>query len=164
VFYFQGIKMTIQDWGAIGEIVGAVAVLATLIYLAREVRHSANVAQVTSYHQAIDQIVQSAMEPDFAILTVKLNAGEELTQAEQIRAQVLSDCFLYSHEILLHLNASNQVDKILWANIMSNNMPYLQSPMMLPRLRSRTGDISKKLLDLVEKWPDGTAVIGGDRE
>jgi hypothetical protein len=33
--------MTIQDLGAIGEMVGGVAVLATLIYLAVQIRHSA---------------------------------------------------------------------------------------------------------------------------
>jgi hypothetical protein len=30
--------MTLQDWGAIGELVGAVAVVVTLIYLAKEIR------------------------------------------------------------------------------------------------------------------------------
>ncbi len=32
--------MTIQDWGAIGELVGAFAVVATLLYLAIQIRHA----------------------------------------------------------------------------------------------------------------------------
>ena len=32
--------MTIQDWGAIGEIVGAIAVVVTLIYLAKQIRQN----------------------------------------------------------------------------------------------------------------------------
>jgi len=32
--------MTIQDWGAIGELVGGVAVIVTLIYLALQVRQN----------------------------------------------------------------------------------------------------------------------------
>ena len=32
--------MTIQDWGSIGEIVGALAILVTLIYLATQVRYA----------------------------------------------------------------------------------------------------------------------------
>jgi hypothetical protein len=32
--------MTIQDWGAIGEIVGAIAVVATLVYLAKQIRQN----------------------------------------------------------------------------------------------------------------------------
>lgn len=30
--------MTLQDWGAIGELLGAIAVVATLIYLAKQIR------------------------------------------------------------------------------------------------------------------------------
>ena len=30
--------MTLQDWGAIGEMVGALAVVVTLIYLAKQIR------------------------------------------------------------------------------------------------------------------------------
>jgi hypothetical protein len=30
--------MTLQDWGAIGEVIGAIAVVVTLIYLAKEIR------------------------------------------------------------------------------------------------------------------------------
>ena len=32
--------MTIQDWGAIGEIIGALAVVASLIYLAMQIRQN----------------------------------------------------------------------------------------------------------------------------
>jgi hypothetical protein len=32
--------MTLQDWGAIGEVVGAVAVVLTLIYLAKQIRQN----------------------------------------------------------------------------------------------------------------------------
>ena len=63
--------MSIQDWGAIGEIAGAIAVLLTLLYLAKQIKHSSDVAKVTSYHQAIDQIVRSSMDPDFSILAKK---------------------------------------------------------------------------------------------
>ena len=32
--------MTIQDWGSIGEILGAIATIATLIYLATQIRQN----------------------------------------------------------------------------------------------------------------------------
>ena len=38
--------------GAIGEIVGAFAVLVTLVYLARQIRHGTDVSKVTVYHLA----------------------------------------------------------------------------------------------------------------
>ncbi len=32
--------MTIQDWGAIGELIGGVAVIATLVYLSMQIRQN----------------------------------------------------------------------------------------------------------------------------
>lgn len=40
--------MTIQDWGAIGEILGAIATIATLIYLATQLRQNTRALQATS--------------------------------------------------------------------------------------------------------------------
>ena len=39
--------MSIQDWGAIGEVVGAIAVLVTLVYLAKQIKHSSEVAMLS---------------------------------------------------------------------------------------------------------------------
>lgn len=50
--------MTIQDWGAIGEIVGAIATVATLIYLATQLRQNTRALQATS----MDSTTQTANE------------------------------------------------------------------------------------------------------
>ena len=142
--------MGIQEWGAIGEIVGAIGVLITLVYLARQVRHSSEVAKVASYHQGIGQIIESAMAPDFSILAAKIESGEPLSPEEQMRAATLSSAFIFGHEILLHLYRQHQVDEVLWNNIISNNLGYLTSKMMLPVLQARPGVLSKELSRLVE--------------
>jgi hypothetical protein len=142
--------MTIQDWGAIGEIVGAIAVLATLVYLAKQIRHSTDVSKVTIYHEAIEQIVHAGLEPDFALLAVKSERGEALSPEEQMRSFSLATAFIYGHEILLHLFRKGQVDEQLWENILANNMTYLKSDMVLPVLKSRPGNLSKELLTLIE--------------
>ena len=33
-------ELSIQDWGAIGEIIGAVGIIATLVYLATQIRYA----------------------------------------------------------------------------------------------------------------------------
>jgi hypothetical protein len=142
--------MNIQDWGAVGEIVGAIGVLVTLIYLARQIRHSSDVAKVASYHQGIGQIVESAMAPDFSTLAVKIENGEPLSPEEQMRADTLTSAFIFGHEILLHLYRQRQIDEVLWENIISNNSGYLTSKMMLPVLHARPGVLSKELSRLVE--------------
>ena len=142
--------MSIQDWGAICENIGSVAVLLTLLYLAKQIKNSSDVAKVTSYHQAIGQIVSASIDPDFSILATKIESGESLTPEEQTRSNVLATLFIYGHEILLHLLNQGQVDERLWENVISNNMVYLKSDMMLPVLKERPGPISLELLKLVE--------------
>ncbi len=48
--------MTIQDWGAIGEILGAIATIATLIYLAMQIRQNTRALQAAS----VDSTIQAA--------------------------------------------------------------------------------------------------------
>ncbi len=136
--------------GAIGEIVGAIAVVLTLFYLSRQIRHSSNVSKVSSYHQAIEQIVEAVKDPEFVRLQYKITIDESLEPEEQVKADLLATLFIYSHEILLHLRQTNQVDERLWNNIMDNNMSYLVGDMMLPVLRQRPGEISQDLLAIVE--------------
>lgn len=48
--------MTIQDWGAIGEVVSAVAVVATLLYLAIQIRYARLAAADVSRHNRADGV------------------------------------------------------------------------------------------------------------
>lgn len=59
--------MTIQDWGAIGELIGAVAILFTLIYLAVQVKYARTSVtdtnranRVTGIHEVDTRIFDSA--------------------------------------------------------------------------------------------------------
>ena len=136
--------------GAIGEIVGAFAVLITLVYLAKQIQHSTAVSKVTVYHEAIAQIVQAGVEPDFSSLMVESQSGEALSLEEQMRSFTLATATIFGHEILLHLFRQGQVDEQLWENIIANNMVFLKSDMILPVLESRPGTLSRELLKLIE--------------
>lgn len=72
--------------GAVGEILGAATVIATLFYLARQVRHATSVAQASA-RQAISQMNVDAWDTsvDSSVLSralSKLPLGEELTPEE----------------------------------------------------------------------------------
>ena len=54
--------MSIQDLGAIGETVGAVAVVITLIYLAKQIRENSRQIRVSSI-TAINQLINEGFDP-----------------------------------------------------------------------------------------------------
>lgn len=57
--------MTLQDWGAIGEILGAIATIATLVYLATQVRQNTRALQAAS----MDSTIKTANEIRASLFT-----------------------------------------------------------------------------------------------
>ena len=54
--------MSIQDWGAIGEIFGAIGVIATLVYLAKQIRENSRQVRVGSII-GINHLINEAWNP-----------------------------------------------------------------------------------------------------
>ena len=57
--------MDIQDWGALGEILGAIGVVATLIYLARQIRENSRQMRVSSI-TSINHLINEAWDPIYS--------------------------------------------------------------------------------------------------
>ncbi len=82
--------------GAVGELVGGVAVLATLIYLAVQVRHTKNQLKLNGMQargsSAVDLLMPIANDPELAALLLKMghprfgDFGLEAVEAQRIGA------------------------------------------------------------------------------
>ena len=70
--------MTIQDWGAIGEVVGAIAVVVTLGYLATQIRYARLVASDASRQNRADGVREMLLaglaNPEYRRAWSKANA------------------------------------------------------------------------------------------
>lgn len=79
--------MTIQDYGAIGEIVGAIAVVVTLIYLSIQLRQYNRGLRSSTFHTTMheyNQINISQLDPELAGLMDKgLAVPDALTELEK---------------------------------------------------------------------------------
>ena len=83
-------ELTIQDWGAVGEIVGGFAVVLTLIYLAMQLRQTSRSLQITNSDAAsamnaevFQELISNA---EFVDLYRKGLAGlDSLDEAERLR-------------------------------------------------------------------------------
>jgi len=54
--------MTIQEWGAIGEVVGGVAVVLSLLYLASQIRQSTKTARASSRQAILDKFYDAGWD------------------------------------------------------------------------------------------------------
>ena len=113
--------MSIQDLGALGEVFGAVAVLATLVYLAIQTRQARIAAEQTlkfAEFQASRAVMAGYSHSRSLLLSVprisdamaKVNAGEILSDSERIKlAVVFEDLFIASAFSYLCSRASGAV-------------------------------------------------------
>jgi hypothetical protein len=54
--------MSIQEWGAIGEVVGGVAVVLSLLYLASQIRQSTKTAKASSRQSILDKFYDAGWD------------------------------------------------------------------------------------------------------
>ena len=78
--------MSIQDWGAIGEILGAIGVIVTLLYLATQVRQNTKALRTTMFQSYSARAMDvSDHLSTYADTFEKRMKGEALSHADEIR-------------------------------------------------------------------------------
>ena len=89
--------------GAIGEIVGALAVVTTLLYLSVQIRESrkVSVAEGSSKGMELHSNWRNTLlqNTDAAATLAKANVGEELSERERVQLQFLSDELFFASVI-----------------------------------------------------------------
>lgn len=76
--------MTIQDLGSIGELIAAVATVATLIYLAAQIRQNTNAMKTASLNSIHDVQMLTRDNERYNALILKGLRGEELDPEERL--------------------------------------------------------------------------------
>lgn len=131
--------MSLDDLGSLGEIISAISVLATLVYLAAQVKQSRFAAEQTAKFaglQATQGIVSLYTgwrrilfsDPEHREIIAKANSGEALSDSEQIALSLLfhdlffAACFSYSSAtsaVAIH-HESTDIEYVL---LMMKDMP-----------------------------------------
>ena len=91
--------MTIQDWVPVSEIVGAVAVVVTLAYVAIQIRQTNTTTHRQMYQEAATALSEywRALAQDYPLYELfvsMLRAPAELSRAEKGRAYIVMDSYL----------------------------------------------------------------------
>ena len=86
--------MTIQDFGSIGELVAAVATIATLVYLATQIRQNTRAIRATSHHSTTDSlnVLNTLIAHDPSLARIYRVGGDglaNLTEDERVQFSFL---------------------------------------------------------------------------
>ena len=144
--------------GAIGEVGGAIAVVLTLIYLARQIHDSTQATRIAAYHQATEQLwsvgIAISTDPGLAEILARTFAGgtHSLALPDRLRLEAVLSSLYFGFESLLALQERGFIDDELWQNVIENNIRLVGSPLGREYLKSRRGSISRRLEALIDEY------------
>lgn len=138
--------MSLQDLGSIGELVAAIATVATLVYLAIQVRHNSvaldrsnELAQANSIHQITTMFNelnwQLAGDGELAEIHARALAGESLTAAETTRFTAFVNTYVATIENL----AGQQTLALGYSELDSASALDLLAPVVRELLETEAG-------------------------
>ncbi len=111
--------MDLQTFANIGEIVGAITVVLTLIYLAIQIRQNTQAQRSENYSRALDRLaaMQASMSQDdeFALMFSKgVVDPEQLTPSDRVR--FIWSCYeaFGAFEFMFHASKTNAIPEEVW--------------------------------------------------
>jgi hypothetical protein len=100
---------------AIGQIVGALAVVISLIYVAREIRSNARAARFASMDNINRWLREVAEHPDLAELYYRgIHDFESLQNRDLVRFSMLMDQLFYIYQEMYYQQLEGHLDPRLW--------------------------------------------------
>ena len=125
--------MTIQDWGAIGEIFGAIAVVFTIFYLARQMRQNNLLGQAEAerdwfavWHNTIRSLMGTR---DSASITRKgLNIYGEMHPDEKAVFSTNMICLFDYADVLRRLHSKGYAPDDVLEPVMQNLLGMIKTP------------------------------------
>lgn len=125
-----------MNWEAIGataELLGALGVIASLVYLATQIKQNTNTVRMTSHHGVADQFAHTnlAAVHDPQLLDVILRGmsdAESLSTADRARFHAYLMAIFRTYEELFQLNRKGLADSELWEARQRSMRNWLANP------------------------------------
>ena len=111
--------MDIFELGAIGELVGGVAVIGSLIFVGLQVRHGNRLMRAQIHQETARASTNIAMNTDREMMELILRGAtdfESLSEVDRSLLTVRSNAALNYFETLFYARARGEVDDDLWAS------------------------------------------------
>jgi hypothetical protein len=152
--------MSIQDWGAVGEIIGAIAVVVTLLYLATQIRHntrSLRNAASSSVNAALQQMLARRAENPNGFTDIWVRGCADLDSLKPVErdrwechALDILNLAVYVHQLERDDLADVHIDYIEYMRMLIHANPGLKAFM---RNIERGWSASRKLFDRMMEEP-----------
>jgi len=112
--------MTLESLGNIGDLVGGVGVVVTLIYLAIQIKKNSRAVQMNALQKLQNETNQAALavasNPDLAKVLVTAETGlGKLSPVERCQFDNYARHFFETYESAFHMHSRGHIDREIWA-------------------------------------------------
>ena len=151
--------MTLQDLANLGEVIGAIAVIASLIYLAFEIRENTRAMQraaTQDIHRSLNDQARCLVEsPDLAALFFRASQRpDELTGEERFRFQFLLSYVFSNFELAIEYYREGLLGDDMIEGYVQGIRPLFENPLVVEWWEAEgQGVFSQELSDLLSKQP-----------
>lgn len=151
--------MSIQDLGSLGEFVAAIATIATLIYLAMQIRQNTESvrmqAEISVSQQLADWAAEVVANPDVArIWDAAAEDPESLEPNDRaVFIWFMAQLFLI-YEGQYHLYKKGHITENAWKPKLHSLLGLLQNPIVIPWWESRAAPFSPEFVDYLDAMRD----------
>jgi hypothetical protein len=122
---------TIQDWGAVGEIVGGVAVVATLLYLAVQLRQNTISVKASAYQTWLSVVIAEQSAGQQAEMSKTLATGffypEKLTEDNWVSFANYCNLFVMKAESAYFLGKNSIIEESLFEKELDRAAIFLKT-------------------------------------
>ena len=131
--------MSLQDWGSLGELIGAVATVLTLAYLAVQVRQNslqmreatrvANTRAMDNTVEAFSRYRAMLVVPEYAELYLRgLESYKTLSEVDQVRFKSIMEEYLFAYNAMFERLKAETYDWGTWQAQLAGAIKALASP------------------------------------
>lgn len=149
--------MSLEAWAAIAEIIGALAVVITLAYLAVQIRQNSSAirsSNATTVHINTQNLAQAPMmDRELAEIILRaLNGDDELSRSEKLAAYAWIYQFLKTGELAHQSFVRGELDEEYWEASMNFYRSYYQTPGFRSYWADRRSAFTEDFRKVVDKW------------
>jgi len=150
-----------QLLGNYGEFIGSVGVVATLIYLALQMRQNtrATLSQIREHRSAASQ-ANFHQASNMAELVVKSTSGESLSKAESMRLRFMASASLRGYEAYTNQRRDGFLGDDEWEAIRNTMRAHFHAPYMAETWRETQLNYSSNFRNIVNSEILNTAPVG----
>ena len=148
--------MSLQDLGNIGEAIGGIAVIVTIVYLAIQIRQNTRAVRAAAFQQVVDSFAEfsASLSHDRELVEIVINGNKDyhaLNEVDQTRYGLAMRSFIRRAENVFFQTEQGTVKAETWAGIRGSLITVFRTPGFQSWWKGQTRYFNPTFRDFLER-------------